>query len=159
MSRLKTGGYAPLFDRLAQLDDKKGEVAHWLDVKQLERSVFKELIRITQTRSRLTSSQFLNKKTLTVLDYGLPDFYGKSVQNSENRSEIHQILTKAFLFFEPRLKNINIEHLVDSQNKVELQFQISGDLQTDQSTEPVSFLISSESTFEDYPLEEQSLVG
>ena len=57
------------------------------------------------------------------------------------------------------LKNINIEHLVDSQNKAELKFQISGDLQTDQSTEPVSFLISSESDFKDYPLEEQSLVG
>ena len=159
MSRLKTGGYAPLFDRLSQVEDKKGEVAHWLDVKQLERSVFKELIRITQTRSRLTSSEFLNKKTLSVLDYGLPDFYGKSVQNSENRSEIHQILTKAFLFFEPRLKNINIEYLIDSQNKAELKFQISGDLHTDQSTEPVSFLISSESEFKDYPLEEQSLVG
>ena len=159
MSRLKTGGYAPLFDRLAQVDDKKGEVTHWLNVKQLERSVFKELIRITQTRSRLTSSEFLNKKTLTVLDYGLPDFYGKSVQNSDSRNEIRQILTKAFLFFEPRLKNINIEHLVDSQNKAELKFQISGDLQTDQSTEPVSFLISSDSDFKDYPLEEQSLVG
>ena len=62
MSRLKTGGYAPLFDRLAQVEDSKREVAHWLDIKQLERSVFKELIRITQTRSRLTSSEFLNKK-------------------------------------------------------------------------------------------------
>jgi len=159
MSRLKTGGYAPLFDRLVQVEDNKGEVAHWLDVKQLEGSVFKELIRITQTRSRLTLSEFLNKKTLTVLDYGLPDFYGKSVQNSDNRNEIHQILTKAFLFFEPRLKNIIIEHLADSQNKAELKFQISGDLQTDQSTEPVSFLISSESEFKDYSLEEQSLVG
>ena len=159
MSRLKTGGYAPLFDRLAQVEDKNGEEEHWLDVKQLERSVFKELIRITQTRSRLTSSQFLNKKTLTVLDYGLPDFYGKSVQNSENRNEIHQILTKAFLFFEPRLKNITIEYLFDSQKKEELKFQISGDLQTNQSTEPVSFLISSDSEFKDYPLEEQSIVG
>ena len=159
MSRLKTGGYAPLFDRLAQVKDNKREVAHWLDVKQLERSVFRELIRITQTRSMLTFSEFLNKKTLTVLDYGLPDFFGKSVQNSEDRSEIHQILIKAFLFFEPRLKNINIEYLVDSQSKAELKFQISGDLQTDQSTEPVSFLISSESELNDYPLEENSLVG
>ena len=159
MSRLKTGGYAPLFDRLAQVKDSKREVAHWLDVKQLERSVFKELIRITQTRSRLTSSDFLNKKILTVLDYGLPDFYGRSVQNSNNRNEIHQILMKAILFFEPRLKNIKIEHIVDSQSKGELKFQISGDLQTDQSTEPVSFLISSESEFKDYSLEEQSIVG
>ena len=159
MSRLKTGGYSPLFDRLAQVEDKNREVAHWLDIKQLERSVFKELIRITQTRSRLTSAEFLNKKTLTVLDYGLPDFYGKSVQNSDNRNEINQILMKAFLFFEPRLKNINIDHLVDSQSKVEIKFRISGDLQTDQSTEPVSFLISSESEFKDYPIEEYSLVG
>ena len=159
MSRLKTGGYAPLFDRLAQVEDSKREVAHWLDIKQLERSVFKELIRIVQTRSRLTFLEFLNKNHLTVLDYGLPDFYGRSVQNSENRSEIHQILMKAFLFFEPRLKNIKIEHIVDSQSKGELKFQISGDLQTDQSTEPVSFLISSESEFKDYPLEEHSLVG
>ena len=159
MSRLKTGGYAPLFDRLAQVEDSKREVPHWLDTKQLERSVFKELITIVQTRSRLTFPEFLTKKNLTVLDYGLPDFYGKSVQNSDNRNEINQILTKAFLFFEPRLKNINIEHLVDSQNKAELKFQIAGDLQTDQSTEPVSFLISSESEFKDYPIEEQSLVG
>ena len=159
MSRLKTGGYAPLFDRLAQVEDSKREVAHWLDIKQLERSVFKELIRIVQTRSRLTFLEFLNKNHLTVLDYGLPDFYGRSVQNSDNRNEIHQILMKAFLFFEPRLKNIKIEHIVDSQSKGELKFQISGDLQTDQSTEPVSFLISSESEFKDYSLEEQSIVG
>ena len=159
MSRLKTGGYAPLFDRLAQTEDSEREVAHWLDIKQLERSVFKELIRIVQTRSRLTFLEFLNKNHLTVLDYGLPDFYGRSVQNSDNRNEIHQILMKAFLFFEPRLKNIKIEYIVDSQSKGELKFQISGDLQTDQSTEPVSFLISSESEFKDYPLEEQSFVG
>ena len=159
MSRLKTGGYAPLFDRLAQVEDSRREVAHWLDIKQLERSVFKELIRIVQTRSRLTFPEFLKKKNLTVLDYGLPDFYGRSVQNSDNRNEIHQILMKAFLFFEPRLKNINIDHLVDSQSRVELKFQISGDLQTDQSTEPVSFLISSESEFKDDPIEEHSLVG
>ena len=159
MSRLKTGGYAPLFDRLAQVEDGKREVAHWLDIKQLERSVFKELVRIVQTRSRLTFPEFLNKNYLTVLDYGLPDFYGRSVQNSNNRNEIHQILMKAFLFFEPRLKNIKIEHIVDSQSKGELKFQISGDLQTDQSTEPVSFLISSESDFKDYSLEEQSIVG
>ena len=159
MSRLKTGGYAPLFDRLAQVEDSKREVPHWLDTKQLERSVFKELITIVQTRSRLTFPEFLTKKNLTVLDYGLPDFYGKSVQNSDNRNEINQILTKAFLFFEPRLKNINIEHLVDSQNKAELKFQISGDLQTDQSTEPVSFLISSESEFKDSSLQEKGIVG
>ena len=159
MSRLKTGGYAPLFDRLAQVEDSRREVAHWLDLKQLERSVFKELIRIVQTRSRLTFLEFLNKNHLTVLDYGLPDFYGRSVQNSDNRNEIHQILMKAFLFFEPRLRNIKIEHIVDSQSKGELKFQISGDLQTDQSTEPVSFLISSESEFKDYSLEEQSIVG
>ena len=159
MSRLKTGGYAPLFDRLAQVEDSKREVAHWLDIKQLERSVFKELIRIVQTRSRLTFLEFLNKNHLTVLDYGLPDFYGRSVQNSDNRNEIHQILMKAFLFFEQRLRNIKIEHIVDSQSKGELKFQISGDLQTNQSTEPVSFLISSESEFKDYLLEEQSFVG
>ena len=159
MSRLKTGGYAPLFDRLAQVEDSRREVAHWLDLKQLEGSVFKELIRIVQTRSRLTFLEFLNKNHLTVLDYGLPDFYGRSVQNSDNRNEIHQILMKAFLSFEPRLKNIKIEHIVDSQSKEELKFQISGDLQADQSTEPVSFLISSESEFRDYSLEEQSIVG
>ena len=159
MSRLKTGGYAPLFDRLAQVEDSKRGVAHWLDIKQLERSVFKELIRIVQTRSRLTFPEFLNKTHLTGLDYGLPDFYGRSVQNSDNRNEIHQTLMKAFLFFEPRLKNIKIEYIVDSQSKGELKFQISGDLQTDQSTEPVSFLISSESELKDYSLGEQSIVG
>ena len=35
MSRLKTGGYAPLFDRLEHPFEKK-EIAHWLDIKQLD---------------------------------------------------------------------------------------------------------------------------
>ena len=59
----------------------------------------------------------------------------------------------------PKRKFIPKLAIFDSQKKEELKFQISGDLHTGQSTEPVSFLISSESEFKDYSLEEQSLVG
>ena len=114
MSRLKTGGYAPLFDRLEQSVDSEKNGAQWLDIANLESSVFKELNRISQTRSRLSFFEFLNKQNLTVLDYGLPDFYGNSVQNSDSRENINQILVKAFHFFEPRLKNITIRYLVDN---------------------------------------------
>ena len=54
MSRLKTGGYAPLFDRLEQSADSEKNGAQWLDIANLESSVFKELNRISQTRSRLS---------------------------------------------------------------------------------------------------------
>ena len=66
MSRLKTGGYAPLFDRLEQsADNDNTKIGRWLDTGCLEKSVFKELNRITQTRSRLTFFEFLNKKNLS----------------------------------------------------------------------------------------------
>ncbi len=158
MSRLKTGGYAPLFDRLEQSVDSEKNGAQWLDIANLESSVFKELSRISQTRSRLSFFEFLNKQNLTVLDYGLPDFYGNSVQNSDSRKNINQILVKAFHFFEPRLKNITIRYLVDHQNKSELKFEIMGNLMADESTEPVTFLVSSKDSIENYKLVESDHV-
>ena len=157
MSRLKTGGYAPLFDRLEHPFEKK-EIAHWLDIKQLERSVSKEITRLAHTRSRLTFDEYLNNKDLTVLDYGIPDFYGSSVQNSDSRNKIYQVLIKALKHFEPRIRNVEINYLEDIQNTSELKFQISGDLQTNKSIEPVTFLIASEANLIHERLGEDTLV-
>ena len=157
MSRLKTGGYTPLFDRLDQLEGNEKKIDQWLDTKNLKRSVFKELNRITQTRSRLTFVEYMRKEKLTVLDYGIPDFYGHSIQNSDSRNKIHDILKKAFIFFEPRLKKIGIRHVVSNPSSSELNFEISGELKTDKTTEPVTFLISSDEQIIEYSLEENSL--
>ena len=158
MSRIKTGGYAPLFDRLEQPHDNEKKIVQWLDIKNLERSVFNELNRITQTRSRLTFLEYLNKKNLTVLDYGLPDFYGFSTQNSDNRNKVTDVLKKAFTYFEPRLTKISIDHIVDNQSKSELKFQITGDLLANFSTEPVTFLISSSDSVTNSSLLERNFV-
>ena len=158
MSRLKTGGYAPLFDRLEQPADKEEEIAQWLNITLLEKSVFNELNRISQTRSRLNLNEYLEKKTLTVLDYGLPDFYGNSIQNSDSRNKINQILEKCFAFFEPRLRNIKTQVIVDNKSKSELKFRISGNIKHDESLEPVTFLILSKDKIINGSSEESVLV-
>ena len=104
MSRLQTGGYAPLFDRLGTVNDEKRIYSSRLNIQQLQFSVFSELNRISQTRSHLDIKEFLNKEPLTVLDYGLPDFFGYSIQNSSERESVKKVLIKAFLCFEPRLQ-------------------------------------------------------
>ena len=159
MSRLKTGGYAPLFDRLEQPRKDEEERITWLDIKLLERSVFREITRISQTRSRLHFDEYLKKNRLTVLDYGLPDFYGYSIQNSDERNKIRLVLEKGLYFFEPRFKNVKILHISDNSNKSNLEFHISGDLQTQISLEPVTFLISSEEKIEEVPVGGDILVN
>jgi type VI secretion system lysozyme-like protein len=142
MSRLQTGGYAPLFDRLGTVNDEKSIYSSRLNIQQLQFSVFSELNRISQTRSHLDIKEFLNKEPLTVLDYGLPDFFGYSIQNSSERESVKKVLIKAFLCFEPRLQTPVIDFDLNQMEKYILNFHVSGKVIFGITLEPVTFLIS-----------------
>ena len=142
MSRLQTGGYAPLFDRLSAVNDEKKIYSSRLNIQQLQFSVFSELNRISQTRSHLDIKEFLNKEPLTVLDYGLPDFFGYSIQNSSERESVKKVLIKAFLSFEPRLQNPVIDFDLNQMEKYILNFNVSGKVISGTTLEPVTFLIA-----------------
>ena len=142
MSRLQTGGYAPLFDRLGTVNDEKKIYSSRLNIQQLQVSVFSELNRISQTRSHLDIKEFLNKEPLTVLDYGLPDFFGYSIQNSSERESLKRVLIKAFLSFEPRLQAPIIDFDLNQIEKYILNFHVSGKIIFETTLDPVTFLIS-----------------
>ena len=142
MSRLQTGGYAPLFDRLGTVIDEKRIYSSRLNIQQLQFSVFSELNRISQTRSHLDIKEFLNKEPLTVLDYGLPDFFGYSIQNSSERESLKRVLIKAFLSFEPRLQTPIIDFDLNQIEKYILNFHVSGKIIFETTLDSVTFLIS-----------------
>ena len=108
MSRIHSGGMVPLFDRLGlELVNFEGINNNYLTPIGVEQSVLTELNRLVSTRSKLTFDEFV-KNDLTVLDYGLPDFTGYSVQNDDHRIAVKNAVVKAIKVYEPRLKKINI---------------------------------------------------
>ena len=101
MSRIHSGGMVPLFDRLGlKLEKFEGISKNYLTPIGVEQSVMLELNRLATTRSRLTFDEFI-KNNLSVLDYGLPDFTGYSVQNDDHRVSVKTAVKKAITTFEP----------------------------------------------------------
>lgn len=142
MSRIHSGGIVPLFDRLgSELDNIDGIEKNFLTPIGLEQSVMIELNRLSTTRSRLTFDEFV-KNDLTVLDYGLPDFTGYSVQNDENRRAVKVAIVKAIENYEPRLKKINVSVFTTSTKKNVSFFVVEASLLLGKEYQRVSFTLN-----------------
>ncbi len=142
MSRIHSGGMVPLFDRLGlELGNLEGINKNYLTPIGVEKSVLIELNRLATTRSKLTFDEFI-KTNLTVLDYGLPDFTGYSVQNDDHRIAVKNAVTKAIQSFEPRLKKINVSVFSNSSNKNISYFGVEAVLILGKEFQRVNFTIS-----------------
>ena len=142
MSRIHSGGMVPLFDRLGlELGNLEGINKNYLTPIGVEKSVLIELNRLATTRSKLTFDEFI-KTDLTVLDYGLPDFTGYSVQNDDHRIAVKNAVTKAIQFFEPRLKKINVSVFSNLSNKNISYFGVEAVLILGKEFQRVNFTIS-----------------
>ena len=142
MSRIHSGGIVPLFDRLgSELDNIDGIEKNFLTPIGLEQSVMIELNRLSTTRSRLTFDEFV-KNDLTVLDYGLPDFTGYSVQNDENRRAVKVAIVKAIENYEPRLKKVNVSVFTTSTKKNVSYFVVEANLLLGKEYQRVSFTLN-----------------
>ena len=142
MSRIHSGGMVPLFDRLGlELGNLEGINKNYLTPIGVEKSVLIELNRLATTRSKLTFDEFI-KTNLTVLDYGLPDFTGYSVQNDDHRIAVKNAVTKAIQSFEPRLKKINVSVFSNLSNKNISYFGVEAVLILGKEFQRVNFTIS-----------------
>tara|TARA_E500000178_G_scaffold243654_1_gene240058 strand:+ start:165 stop:638 length:474 start_codon:yes stop_codon:yes gene_type:complete len=142
MSRIHSGGIVPLFDRLgSELENIDGIEKNFLTPIGLEQSVMIELNRLSTTRSRLTFDEFV-KNDLTVLDYGLPDFTGYSVQNDENRRAVKVAIVKAIENYEPRLNKINVSVFTTSTKKNVSYFVVEANLLLGKEYQRVSFTLN-----------------
>ena len=139
MSRLQTGGFVPLFEKLGQaISGLEGFETNYLSIRGVEQSIFKELRRIVSTRSRLSFDAFLDRE-LSVIDYGLPDFFGFSIQNLDHRNLVKQALKKSIEKFEPRLTNLEISCWQKDHSKTSLFFEISGVILFEENLKKTTF--------------------
>lgn len=142
MSRIHSGGLVPLFDRLGlDLGNFEGINKNYLTPFGVEQSVMLELNRLSTTRSKLTFNEYI-KNDLTVLDYGLPDFTGYSVQNNDQRMAVKTAISKAIETFEPRLKKINITIFSNSSKKNIAYFGVDAVLILGKEFQRVSFTLT-----------------
>ena len=157
MSRIHSGGMVPLFDRLGlELGNLEGINKNYLTPIGVEKSVLIELNRLATTRSKLTFDEFI-KTDLTVLDYGLPDFTGYSVQNDDHRIAVKNAVIKAIESFEPRLKKINVSVFSNSSNKNISYFGVEAVLILGKEFQRVNFTISNKNKSVD-SIDEQEFI-
>jgi len=75
----------------------------------------------------------------SVICYGLPDFSGVRIAEDEQQEKIRTDIYNALMFFEPRMKNMDVKIMTvsDSTGKDFIEFQIHGELQLSPDDTPV----------------------
>ena len=141
MSRLIPGGAIPLFDKLDQRPTAaSNETDQVLPIEGVEASVARELLRLTNSRSRVTLSDFQDA-ALTVLDYGIPDYSARSAQSEQDRSLISDAIARAITAFEPRLAEVSVSLVAGSFGKSIARYHISANLRIAQTVRRINFKI------------------
>lgn len=122
-----------LLKRLRQWNDDESVQMHQLDSQDYVESV------------RLDIEQLLNTRQGTVLinnDLGLPElthlFNGFSLPEVDN---LQLIITKQIQLFEPRLSTIAMQFIGDQGKEIQLLFQLTAQLKSDQQAIPFSVSI------------------
>jgi len=116
-------------------------------LRQLRASLQRDLENLLNTRCRCGSypSELAELET-SLANYGIPDFTGANLGSVEGWQEFLGIIRAAIERFEPRLRNVSVVHLRDSQDPLDrvLRFRIEAVLWTQDEAEPVAFLSTME---------------
>jgi type VI secretion system protein ImpF len=140
LAAVSFGGHAPLFDRLAAGGDSVKFGLEFNTVSQVEASVQAEVAVLVNTRSRLSIEDFLNQ-SLTVVDWGVPDFTSLSSENEQDRRIISRCLSKAIQSFEPRLTDIQIDLAPAQAGLGACRFGLQAALMLGQVSHRISFSV------------------
>jgi type VI secretion system protein ImpF len=141
MSRLIPGGAIPLFDKLDQRAADADAQGDALSVAGVEASVLRELRRLLNSRSRLTLDDFL-AASLTVLDYGIPDYSARSAQSEADRRLIAAAIMRAIEVFEPRVADIDVKLVNGSSGKTIALFAIAASIRVAQTVRRINFTLA-----------------
>jgi type VI secretion system protein ImpF len=133
---------ASLFDRLVDWAPGQSQEVRPLRAQtlaELRNSVLRDVSWLLNTRTHLEAAEW-DRRELTVIDYGLPDFGSYSPSNVHHRSLLAQRIKRAIEVFEPRLMNVTVQ--VDAKMLAEkgLRVTIDAVLAVDEAREPVSFM-------------------
>jgi len=110
-----------------------------LSRKKLRESIQRDLTWLLNTRTSLPASRF-DKRELTVIDYGIPDFGAYHTGSEADRKRLIKRLIRALSFFEPRLKKVSISMEPVAINEKALRIGIDALLVVESVKTPVSFV-------------------
>jgi type VI secretion system protein ImpF len=137
----RTTARASLIDRLVDLNPKsqwEEQPFRTLSREELRESVRRDLEWLLNTRTSFPGSP-LDKKDLTVIYYGIPDFGSYSPANPDHQELLAKRITRSISAFEPRLKNVRVIVEPEMPNEKTLRIHIDAVLVVESLREPVSF--------------------
>lgn len=132
---------ASLIDRLVDLHPKSpGEARplRSLSREMLRQSVRRDLEWLLNTRTPIPAKLF-DKRELTVIDYGIPDFGGYSPENPDDQALMVRRIQRSLAAFEPRLREVRVTIDHEMADEKTLNVKIQARLVSDSVSEPVSF--------------------
>jgi type VI secretion system protein ImpF len=131
-----------LLDRLLA-ESKEGSEGTTLtySLDQLRESVARDVEALLNCRSAIDFEKIegLPYASKSVICYGIRDFVGRMLTNSEEQHQIAASLSHAITSFEPRLRDISIEFYQRPGTMNSLSFTIRALLLAYPSAEPVAF--------------------
>ncbi|MCW9013755.1 MAG: type VI secretion system baseplate subunit TssE [Gammaproteobacteria bacterium] len=133
-----------IFDRL--IDQNPG-VAESSDLsrsqllRELRESVRRDLENLLNTRIPCHEfSEEMDQLTYSVINYGIPDFFGNNLVSAREKERFRKQLEKVISFFEPRFKSVRVE-LVEGSDEYDrtLRFRIDALLHVQPAVKPIVF--------------------
>lgn len=136
--RMIEGATAPLFDRLRLAKSAaEHQPLRALNRQELHASICREVAFLLNTRSPTLAADFA-QADLTVRDYGIPDFTAFSPQDSQDRTRLAWLLTKAITAFEPRLQQVKVSVALLTDQPQALLLTMTACLAVARFTEPIA---------------------
>lgn len=131
-----------VLDRLLA-DPKDGSEGLTLtySLEQLRKSVARDVESLLNSRSSIDFDSLIDlpQTRKSVICFGIRDFVGRVLTNSEEQRHIAASLSHAIASFEPRLRNVRIEFHQRPGTMNSLAFTIRAMLLAHPSAEPVAF--------------------
>ena len=132
---------ATLVDRLVDTAPRRRREVRPLrtqDSKTLRATVARDLGWLFNTRTPLTGPEF-DRRELTVIDYGIPDFGGISPESPSERKQMARRIGRAIAAFEPRLQSVQVTIAPVMVGERSLATMIEAELVVETLREPVAF--------------------
>lgn len=147
MHRKDDGGtmniQASILDRLIDKDPQvsREAVSHQLaDVRALKASVIRDVENLLNTRRKIFPvPEEFKEVNNSVFMYGLPDFSSLNPRSPQVKQMIRRDVEQTIAKYERRIKNVKVHLELSDKTELGIRFRITGILQMDPISEPVTF--------------------
>ncbi len=134
---------ASILDRLIDKDPQASReaVSHQLaDVRALKASVIRDVENLLNTRRKIFPvPEEFKEVNHSVFMYGLPDFSSLNPRSPQVKQMIRRDVEQTIAKYERRIKNVKVHLELSDKIELGIRFRITGILQMDPISEPVTF--------------------